>query len=147
MCDKRLIKYRRASMKDLQNIRKFVDFWLSGRAMNKGIKNAGNDYFVSIGQQKSYLKNCIVLLAHYKNKIVGWAVKERTNVLIHLLVAADCRGMGIGKEMMSQLKPDIIRSKSDQQTGDPAPFYEMLGYKRISDVKVGKKKNIEFMSK
>jgi N-acetylglutamate synthase-like GNAT family acetyltransferase len=141
------ITYRRARWSDLKPISQFVDFWLSGRAKNQGIKNAGNDYFVSTSQHKSYLKKCTVFLAESKKTIVGWAVKERTNVLIHLLVAADMRGYGIGTELLRRLNPDIIRSKTDQQTGDPGPFYEKNGYINIGASLVGKKRNIQFMCK
>ena len=51
-------------------------------------------------------------------------VKGKNNVLIHLLIDAKYRGKGIGKKILKKLNPDIIRSKSDQQTGDPKQFYE-----------------------
>jgi hypothetical protein len=134
-------------MLDLKAICNFVDYWLAGRAKRLGIKNASNDYFVSPGQHKDYLKNTIVLIAFDGDKMVGWGVKERTNVLIHLLIAADCRGFGVGAKMLEILNPDIIRSKTDQQTGDPGPFYEKNGYMRIGANLVGKKRNIQFMCK
>ena len=141
------IIYRRANWDDVKGIRAFVDYWLAGRAKNAGVDNAGNDYFVTTKQHESYLKSSIVLLALEDNEIVGWGVKERNNVLIHLLVATSHRGKGIGKEMLKQLNPDIIRSKSDQQTGDPADFYESQGYMRYGIIKVGKKQNIDLMVK
>lgn len=147
MFNKTEIEYRRARKSDLYDIQKFVDFWLSGRAKSQGIKNSGNDYFVTINQHKSYLRNYIVYLALENKKIIGWGVKERSNVLIHLLIAADKRGLGIGAKLLKLLNPDVIRSKSDQQTGDPASFYEKYGYMRISDIKIGRKENIEFMVK
>lgn len=147
MPDKKNIIYRRATRNDLVPVRSFVDFWLSGRAKGQGIKNAGNDYFVTTNQHKAYFRSCIVYVALDGEKIVGWAVKQRSNVLIHLLVAGDYRGKKIGRELMDRIKPDIIRSKTDQQTGDPFSFYEKLGYRKIGRVKVGKKKNIEFLTK
>jgi len=143
------ITYRRAVNSDLDNIKYFVDYWLAGRAKNAGVENAGNDYFVTSGQHKGYLKGSIILLALINDKIVGWAVKGTNNVLIHLLIAADTRGMGIGSAMLKQLNPDIIRSKSDQQTGDPASFYEKHGYALFSSTvsKIGKKSNIDLMVK
>jgi hypothetical protein len=134
-------------MLDLKKICDFVDFWLAGRAKNLGIKNASNDYFVSPSQHKSYLRRYITLIALDGEKIVGWGVKEKSNTLIHLLIAADCRGFGVGGEMLRILNPDIIRSKTDQQTGDPGPFYEKNGYMRIGKNLVGKKRNIQFMCK
>ena len=147
MSDTKSIIYRRATMLDLKNSTHFVDYWLAGRAKNLGIENASNDYFVSPSQHKSYLKNCIVLIALDGEKVVGWGVKEKSNVLIHLLIAADCRGYGVGGKMLDILNPDIIRSKTDQQTGDPGPFYEKNGYMRIGANLVGKKRNIQFMCK
>ena len=67
--------------------------------------------------------------------------------MIHLLIAADQRGKGIGKEMLRQLNPDIIRSKSDQMTGNPASFYEKNGYVLCNTIQVGKKRNIDLMMK
>lgn len=142
------ITYRRGCRKDLETIRQFVDFWLSGRAKAKGIKNAGNDYFVTYNQHQAYLKNCIVWLACDGDKLVGWGVNQRTNVMIHLLVAADYRGHGIGAKLLKLMNPDIIRSKSDQITGNPAGFYEKYGYMKIvPKTMVGKKKNIDLMVK
>ena len=142
------ITYRRATFKDIEDIVKFVDFWLSGRAKAKGIKTGGNDYFVTKNQHKRYLKSCYVLLAIKEKKIVGWGVREKSSVLIHLLISGEQRGQGIGKKMMKMLKPDIIRSKSDQQTENPASFYEKLGYMKFaSTTKVGKKANIDMMVK
>jgi hypothetical protein len=45
-----------------------------------------------------------------------------------MLVAAPHRGEGIGKEMLNQLMPPKIRSKTDQSTGNPTPFYQANGY-------------------
>lgn len=145
MPDTKII-YRRATIADLDNIQIFVDYWLSGRALRDN-KNGGNDYFVSKGQHKSYLKNSHVLIAVEEGKIVGWAVKGRNDVMIHLLIAGDCRGKGVGTELLKRLNPSVIRSKSDQQTGDPFSFYKKHGYKRASSVKVGKNDNIELLSK
>ncbi len=144
MPDKEII-YRRATVLDLDKIQTFVDYWLSGRALRDNL-NGGNDYFVSRGQHKGYLKTCQVLIA-IGDKIVGWGVKGRNDVMIHLLIAGDCRGKGVGTELLKRLNPSVIRSKSDQQTGDPFSFYEKHGYKRVSKVKVGKNDNIELLSK
>jgi GNAT superfamily N-acetyltransferase len=147
MPDKK-IEYRRANHKDFKSICDFVDFWLSGRARSLGIKKAGNDYFVTRRQQRAYLKNCYVWLALENNKVVGWAVKQRNNVMIHLLISAEHRGLGIGSKLLEIMNPDIIRSKSDQMTGDPAGFYEKYGYMKIApNTLLGKKKNIDLMVK
>lgn len=138
------IIYRKVVKNDFDDVTKFVDKWLSGRAIKEG---GGNDYFVTKNQHKSYFKNCHVWIALDDKKIVAWVVKEKTNILIHLLVAADYRKMGIGQELMRIINPDIIRSKSDQMTGNPNKFYQKMGYKSINKSMVGTKKNIELMTK
>lgn len=147
MFDKRQIVYRRATMVDCENCVRFTDAWLAGRQKTKGHPLAGNDYFISWGQYKSYLRTRHVLLALDQSEIVGWAVMERTRVLIHLLVHGDYRGHEIGGALLSRLNPDIIRSKQDQTTGDPASFYERNGYMKMSELRVGKKRNIELFAK
>lgn len=138
------IIYRTVVAQDFEAVCSFVDKWLSGRALKEG---GGNDYFVSRNQQKTYFANCHVYVALDGERIIAWGVKERSGVLIHLLVDANYRGRGIGQEMMSRLKPDIVRSKSDQSTGDPKMFYEKCGFKSISQHMIGKKKNIELLSR
>ncbi len=147
MSRKNHITYRCAKAEDYERVIAFVDFWLSGRAKAKGIEGGGNDYFVTRQQHRSYFKNSHILLAETKGNVVGWGVKTVKNVLIHLLIDARERGRGIGKEMLERLDPDIIRSKSDQITGDPGPFYEKYGYVHIAERKVGSKRNIDLMIK
>jgi len=138
------IIYRKVIASDFNNVCKFVDNWLSGRRLKEG---GGNDYFVSRNQHSSYFKTRHVWIALDKKNIIAWAVKERSGVLIHLLVDARYRGKGIGTQMMNHIKPQIIRSKTDQMTGDPKKFYEKNGYKSMSSKLIGRKKNIELMSK
>jgi N-acetylglutamate synthase-like GNAT family acetyltransferase len=147
MSNTQQIIYRRATIKDCSAIVSFVDFWLSGRARAQKIANAGDDYFVTKAQQLNYLRHCYVLLAEIDRQIVGWAVKESTNVLIHLLIDARYRNKGIGAEMLRRLNPDVIRSKSDQITGNPIAFYEKYDYVKVGNVKVGRKRNIDLMMK
>lgn len=137
------IEYRNATVEDLDNICAFVDYWLTGGGKSDHIAGAGHDYFVRHGQQADYLKKYNVLLATFADEIVGWAVKTKKNVLIHLLVAATFRGQNIGSEMLRKMQPDVIRSKFDQSTGDPGPFYVKHGFVKAISEKVGKKQNIE----
>lgn len=141
------IEYRKATTDDFTDIQCFVDFWLSGRGKSSGKEGVVNDYFISWKQHLDYLKSYCVLLALRDKKIVGWAVKNHHNVLTHLLVAGDCRGKRIGSEMIRLLKPEIIRSKTDQSTGDPGEFYIKLGYVKIPGERIGRKKNIELYQK
>lgn len=124
-----------------------MDYWLSGGGKSDHIPNAGHDYFVRHGQHADYLKKYTVLLALVSGEIVGWAVKTHKNVLIHLLIAATFRGQHIGSEMLGRMQPDVIRSKFDQSTGDPGPFYTKLGFVKAIPERVGKKKNIEIYTR
>ncbi|MBA7563130.1 hypothetical protein ES708_04783 [subsurface metagenome] len=137
------ILYRKATETDLPAITAFVDYWLTGGGKADGIPGATHDYFVRAGQQKAYLVKYDVMLATCAGEIVGWAVKTKKGVLIHLLIAATFRGRGIGGEMLRKMDPEVVRSKFDQKSGDPAEFYRKQGYVKASPVRVGKKLNIE----
>jgi len=142
----RTITYRPAGGNDLDDIRKFVDFWLSGGAKKLGIEGAGADYFVPKGQQIGYLKYKTVYLATFEDKIIGWTVKSKNDTMIHLLVCPEYRGRGIGGHLLSIIDPACIRSKSDQTTGDPLKFYQKHGYE-VTEAKTGKHQNIDLMQK
>lgn len=137
------IEYRMSVTSDLANIVAFVDYWLTGGGKKDGITGAEHDFFVRVGQQKDYLAKYDVMLATCGCEIVGWAVKTKKGVLIHLLIAATFRGKGIGGELLRRMNPQLVRSKFDQKSGDPADFYRKHGYVRKSPVRVGKKLNIE----
>lgn len=126
-----MIIYRKARIDDLGAIGHFTDWWISGRGKAKGVVGAVNDCFITRKQHQKYVEKYETLLAFRGAAIVGWAVLEPSGVLIHLLVAGHRRGQGIGKAMMLILRPKVIRSKSDQSTGDPIRFYEKLGYRRL----------------
>lgn len=141
------IEYRSAVIEDLPAIAAFVDFWLTGGGKAGGIPGAGHDFFVPVGRHEGYLKKYHVLLAGCAGAIVGWAVKTKKGVLIHLLVAATFRGRGIGSELLKRMSPDVVRSKFDQSSGDPAGFYRKHGYVKSSSERLGKKKNIDIFTK
>ena len=141
------VEYRIAEMSDLKRIIAFVDFWLTGGGLPDGVPGCGHDFFVPGGRQKAYIEKYLVLLAIYEGEIVGWAVKTKKGVLIHLLVAGTFRGNGIGGEMLRRMNPDTVRSKFDQSTGDPSGFYHKHGYIKASSERLGKKKNIELFAK
>ncbi len=141
------IKYRNATMEDLAAIIRFVDYWLTGGAERDHVPGATHDFFIPFGRQKKYLARYDVLLAICERAIVGWAVKTDRGILIHLLVAVPFRGRGIGGEMLRRLSPEIVRSKMDQKSGDPADFYMKYGYYKLSCERLGKKENIELFVK
>jgi len=140
------VKYRLASMEDLEAIVRFVDYWLSGGAEKDKVPGATHDFFVPYGRQQKYLAKYVVLLAICEKAIVGWAVKTNRGVLIHMLVAVPFRGKGIGGEMLRRLSPEIVRSKMDQKSGDPADFYMKNGYYKLSCERFGKNENIELFA-
>lgn len=141
------VEYRNAEMSDLKRIVAFVDFWLTGGGLADGVSGASHDFFVPFGRHKAYLEKYQVLLAICEGSIVGWAVKTKKGVLIHLLVAGTFRGNGIGGEMLGRMSPEVIRSKFDQSTGDPSGFYRKHGYVKESSTRLGKKHNIELFTR
>lgn len=141
------VEYRKAVMSDLKRIVAFVDFWLTGGGIPDKVPGCGHDFFVPVGRHEAYLAKYGVLLATYGSEIVGWAVKTKKGVLIHLLVAGTFRGNGIGSEMLRRMSPDVVRSKFDQSTGDPSGFYLKHGYVKASSERLGKKQNIELFVK
>jgi N-acetylglutamate synthase-like GNAT family acetyltransferase len=140
-----VITYRKARAEDFEAIVEFVDMWLSGR--KSLAEKGGSDYFVTYNQQKNYLRNYHVLLAFDGDILIGWGVKEVSGVMIHLLVAGNYRGLGIGRELLKRLHPDIVRVKIDQSMGDPRDFYRKANYIPTSDVLVGRRRNIQFFER
>jgi len=141
------ITYRTAEKSDTDAIVTFVDYWLSGGAKHDLAPGGGQDYFVPRARHEGFLKKHHVLIALDGNHIVGWAVTTPKNSLIHLLVAGDCRGQGVGQEMLRLLNPELIRSKIDQTTGDPTEFYLERGYQLSPDPIAGVKGNIRLLEK
>lgn len=137
---------RKATIEDLPAIITFVDYWLAGRGKNRGERLAGNDYFVSPRQHRKYLNHYDVVIAVSCDYILGWAVKQHQQTLIHLLVDGNYRNWGIGEKLLKALDPRIIRCKTDQQTGDPTSFFENQGYKRLSNIKIGRRRQISLLT-
>jgi N-acetylglutamate synthase-like GNAT family acetyltransferase len=130
------IKYliRRATKKDIPKIMAFVDIHLRA------------DWLVRRPYLNDNLNRGYVYLIEHENKLIAWAICSHDGRLWNLLVRPDHRGKGLGGEFIKALNPTIIRSKSDQSTGDPTDFYQKLGYE-ILEKKVGRKKNINIMKK
>lgn len=141
------IVYRKADERDLPAIAAFVDFWLAGRGLADSVPGSAHDYFVPAGRHLKYVTKYVTLVALLDNCIIGWSVKTHLGVLIHLLVAGTFRHRGIGTELLRRQEPDTIRSKMDQSAGNPAEFYEKLGYTREPGPRSGKQNNIELFVK
>jgi N-acetylglutamate synthase-like GNAT family acetyltransferase len=127
-------KIEKATKKDIPEILAFVDIYLR------------NDWLV----RRPYLISCmnrdaVYMVRNEEGRIVAWATCHEGR-LWNLLVHPKYRGCKIGKMLMEELKPTIIRSKSDQSTGDPTSFYEKMGYV-VVERKAGRKRNINIMIK
>lgn len=129
-----MVHFRLAQLSDIKVLSRFTDWWLSGRGRSKGISGAVDDCFISAGQHKKYVSRYTTLLALRGVTLVGWAVVEPSGTMIHLLIAGNYRGQGIGKLMMHVLRPKLIRSKFDQSSGNPIGFYLKLGYTKVKRV-------------
>lgn len=127
--------YRKATQDDLPKIMAFVDVFLR------------KDWLVRRTYLLTNLEKYDIWLVFDNDKLVAWAIaggKKRT--LWNLLVHPKYRGLKIGLSLVERLKPEIIRSKLDQSTGDPTAFYEKIGYRLIAE-KQGRKKNINILEK
>ncbi len=141
------VEYRIAREPDLPAIAAFVDFWLAGRGLVDSIPGSAHDYFVPAGRHLKYVTKYTTTIALVAHHISGWSVKTHLGVLLHLLVAGTFRHRGIGSELLRRQDPESIRSKMDQTAGNPAEFYENLGYTRAPMPAQGKKQNIELFVK
>ena len=125
---------RRAEIKDQFIISKYLDQYLR------------KDWFETRQRLRGFLITQRCHVAFDGNKLIGFSVTERNDVMIRLLIIPTYRGLGIGAMMLKESNPQIIRSKTDQSTGDPSSFYEKHGY-FPQGVKIGRKKNIQLMMK
>lgn len=132
--DHKMLNYRQAVLGDVKALCKFTDWWLAGRGKAQGAAGAVNDCFVSPGQHRKYVLKYKTWICCHDNYIVGWAVVENSNTMIHLLVAGDYRGCGIGSKLVLILSPRLVRSKLDQSSGNPIGFYAKLGYRKVKRV-------------
>jgi len=81
----------------------------------------------------------IVYVAIRDREIVGVAIgSRRSRVLFTLLVDARFRGLGIGRALVRAVAPFRVRVKRDMTSGDPAGFWERLGYSRGSYTKASR---------
>lgn len=127
--------YRDATLDDLKDVSRFTDFWISGRGKRVNAPGAVDDTFISPSQHRKYICKYRTFLCLDALGIVAWAVVEPSGTLIHLLIAGNHRGIGIGRQMMFVLHPEFVRSKSDQSSGNPIGFYKYLGYRKVRTVK------------
>ncbi len=129
-----MLNYRQAVLDDVKNLSRFTDWWLAGRGFHQQIHGAVNDCFISPGQHRKYINKYNTWICTSDEDIVGWAVVQHNDIMIHLLVAGDYRGIGIGSKLLRMLSPRFVRSKSDQTSGNPISFYQRAGYRKIDTV-------------
>lgn len=125
----------KANMTNHKAICKFTDFWLAGRGIKSNAPGAVNDYFISPSQHEKYITKyqTYIVIVHFV--IIAWAVIQKDGSLIHLLIDGYWRGKGLGSNILKQLSPPKVHSKSNQSSGDPAAFYEHCGYEKTGTVK------------
>lgn len=121
--------FRAATIKDLPMISKFVDYWIAGRGKKKNAPGATNDYFITKGMHTRFIEKYHTWLMFFKGCLVGWAVIHPSDQLIQFLIAGTHRNHGLGSVFIREIKPYSIRSRSNQQSGNPNKFYEKNGYK------------------
>ena len=127
------LTWQLGSLRDFEALRTFVDTYLR------------RDWFERAQALAAKLRrNRVPLLGFDGPMLVCWALMSAEGVLQNLLVHPDYRGLGIGAAALELLDAQIIRSKSDQSTGDPEEFYRRAGY-HDSGLIAGRKKNIRIM--
>ena len=115
-----------ATIDDYENVVKFIDKYFTGEGYG----------FVNREQIKTEILKKRVIISLDDNGInglrIGW------DRIWNLVVKTDCRGSGIGKELIEFHRPNYIRVKSDpvghlnktqkENFVDPTDFYEKLGF-------------------
>lgn len=127
------IKIIKAEEKDIPIILGFSDIFLR------------RDWIINKGYLISNLKNGIILLAFNDDKIVGIGVCKNKSLYL-LYVHPKFRAKKIGFKLLRKLKPETIRARINQSTGNPVPYYQKLGYK-IEIARDPKNRNICIMKK
>jgi len=128
------VAIRRAEIRDQYAISKYLDKYLR------------KDWFETKEHLYNFLRKETCHVAFDGDKLIGFSVTQRNGIMVRLLIIPDYRGCGIGAMMLKESNPQIIRSKTDQSTGDPSAFYRKHGFTERGP-KVGRKKNVQLMVK
>ncbi len=127
--------YREATFEDLSRIMAFADIFLR------------KDVLLYRDYVAAYLKSGIdkVWLTFDREKLIAFAfIWKNTDSLNNLYVHPKYRKRKIGLHLIEYLKPIIVRSKTDQSTGDPTEFYRKIGYQIVA-TRQGRKKNLTIL--
>lgn len=123
-----------ATLEHLDLIYNFVDYWLTGGGFKDNAPGVVHDCFVTPSMHKKYITTYTTTLLFHQTTLIGWAVVQKNGSLIHLLIHGAYRHQGSGSLLLNHIKPQRIRSKSDQSSGDPAPFYQKHGYTKTDTI-------------
>lgn len=99
------------------------------------------DYFIPHRQLREMLTNRHhrTILAIDQEELVGIAITTRAlRTLVNLLVRPCDRKRGIADALLSRLRVERIRVKTNVSDGDPTSYYLKRGY-RLSDERTGKR--------
>lgn len=106
-----------AQEKDIPEILGFTDIFLR------------RDWMINKQRLMSYVKNYRVLIARSASKIIALGICKKEPCTLYLLyVHPKHRSQKIGFKLLQKLKPEIVRARINQTTGNPVPYYEKLGY-------------------
>ncbi len=133
MLDTIIAEISRATEKDIPFILGFTDIFLR------------RDWIINAPYLRGMFKSGIILIAKIDTKIVGIGISKLNKTLYLLYVHPKFRSKKIGLRLLWALKPEIIRARINQSTGNPVPYYEKLGF-RISVPRDPKNKNICIMT-
>jgi len=122
------ITIRDATVNDIPELMTFMDDQLK------------KDWFLAKGRWKRYITGVdwnrnkkshtphLVRVAEVDGKIAGVYIKSHTGKLFNLMVRRDMRKSGVGKALMLDAKPKVVRCKTDMHAGNPSEFYKKLGF-------------------
>ena len=106
-----------AQEKDIPEILGFTDIFLR------------RDWMIKKQRLMHYVKNCRVLIVRSESRIIGIGICTKESCTLYLLyVHPKHRSKKLGFKLLQELKPQIIRARINQTTGNPVPYYEKLGY-------------------
>lgn len=120
---------RDACGEDFERVASFLDLHLR------------RDYFIPHRQLRDILSRrwheCVVAID--QDRVLGIAIAtKRRRTLVNLLVASCERKRGIADALLSRLRVERIRVKTNVTDGDPTGYYLKRGF-RLSSEKTGKR--------
>lgn len=128
-------------------IQDFCDFWIGGKGFWQKEPGAIEDYPIPAKTHLRYVTKHKTYLMYGLSEIVGWAVQKKDGTLIHLVIAGNCRGLGLARMMVEHINPKLIYSRTKPNLPSPTPFYEKLGYSIIETKKVKSNETVHILKK